>query len=153
MASEWLDGSQHYIQESDGLDFTPPGISPSEVVLSSWLPTPLSDNQMDLISQGAFRWISALQHVTQMDLSDLETRLLSEGLDRGAHIQMDLSAWAYPKKQGIYSDARSNIPGVTTVKQSGEGPPLSATYSDARCQIPGVTKDKQNWEGTLYRIF
>ena len=58
-----------------------------------------------------------------------------------------------PQKPGIYTDARCSIPGVTTVKQSREGPPLSDTYSHARCHIPGVTKDKQNQEGTLHRIF
>ena len=88
-----------------------------------------------------------------MDLSDWDTRLLLDGFDRGAHIQMDFSVWAYPKKQGIYSDARSNIPGVPTVKQSGEGPLLNDTYSDARCNIPGVTKGNKIQEGTLHRIF
>ena len=44
----------------------------------------------------------------------------------------------------LYSDARCHIPGVTAVKQSQEGTPLSDTYSDARCHIPGVTTDKQN---------
>ena len=105
---------------------------------------------LDPTKLSEIRWIwfhkghlDGLEHVTQIDLSEKMTRLLSDGLDRGVCLWMDLSAWDYPKKQGIYSDARCSIPGVTTVKQSGEGPPLSDTYSDTRCHNPGVTKEKQ----------
>ena len=45
-----------------------------------------------------------------------------------------------------HSDARCHISGVTTVKQSWVGSPLSDTDSDARCHIPSVTMDKLNWE-------
>ena len=79
-----------------------------------------------------------------MDMSDKVTRLLSDRLDRGIHIQMDLSAWVYPRKwKKKYGDVTFNIPGVTTVKQSQDGTHLNDTYSDARCQIPGVTTEKQ----------
>ena len=79
-----------------------------------------------------------------MDLSDEVTRLLSDGLDRGAHIQMDLSVSAYPRKlKKLYSDARCHILGVTTVKQSQDGTLLSDIYSDVRCHSPCVAMDKQ----------
>ena len=56
-------------------------------------PTTLSEIRWTLSHEGHS---DGLEHVTQMDLSDEVTRLLSDGCDRGAHIQMDLECMILP---------------------------------------------------------
>ena len=59
------------------------------------IPTTLSEIRWAWSHKG---YSDGLEHVTKIDLSDEATRLLSDRLDRGAHIQMDSSVWAYPRK-------------------------------------------------------
>ena len=115
---------------SEGLDV----IQLLQQLESEGLDPRLNQVKSDLISQGTFRWTWMCQ---PDGLEWWGTRLLSDGLDRGAYIQKELSVWAYPGK-------KNQCTSVMPEDSSWCNYPQGIRRQWCQNDISGVTKEKWN---------